>query len=76
MRRRFQWEARIDKAAAIATAEASGQVADSMDVRTALVEKMKRGEMTLSEVQQELKRIKRSAKKNGMKTRNQIWRES
>lgn len=59
---------------AMEDAEASGEVADSMAVRTALVEKMHAGEMTLEEVQAELKRIKRNAKKNGQITRDQAYR--
>lgn len=56
------------------SAEASGRVADSMDVRMELVRKMHDGEMTLDEVQAELKRIQRSAKKNGQITRDQAYR--
>ena len=55
-------------------AETEGRVADSMEVRMALVKKMDSGEMTLAEVQAELKRIKRDAKKNGKVTRNQAYR--
>jgi len=59
---------------ALNKAEVDGKIADSMEVRTALVEKMNRGEMTLAEVQAELKRIKRNAKKNGLVTRSQAYR--
>lgn len=52
-------------------AEAKGLIADSMDVRMALMEKFHRGEATLEEVQSELAAIKRAAKKNGQVTRNQ-----
>lgn len=55
-------------------AESAGRVADSMDVRMELVRKMHAGEMTLDEVQVELKRIKRNAKKNGQITRDQAYR--
>lgn len=55
-------------------AEASGEVADSMEVRKALIEKMHAGEMTLDEVQAALKRIKRNARKNGQITRVQAYR--
>lgn len=54
-------------------AEAQGRVADSMEVRLALMAKFHEGEMTLPEVQAELKRIKRNAKKNGQITRNQAY---
>jgi hypothetical protein len=54
-------------------AEAAGKVADSMDVRLALIAKMHAGEMTLDEVQAELNRIKRGAKKAGKITRSQAY---
>ena len=76
MQRRMKWEAVMDKQDAIKKAEASGQVADSLDVRMALIERMDKGEMTLTEVQAELKRIKRGAKKAGKETRSQVWSRS
>jgi hypothetical protein len=45
-----------------------------MEVRMELVKKMHSGEMTLEQVQAELARIKRSARKNGQITRNQAYR--
>jgi hypothetical protein len=54
-------------------AEADGIVADSMEVRLALVAKVHSGEMTLEQVQAELKRIKRTAKANGKITRSQAY---
>jgi len=62
-----------EKRAAVNKAEAQGLVADSMEVRKALVKKLQSGEMTLAEVQAELKRIQRNAKKNGQITRSQAW---
>jgi cell fate (sporulation/competence/biofilm development) regulator YlbF (YheA/YmcA/DUF963 family) len=59
---------------AVAKAEADGLIADSAEVRDELVRKMHAGEMTLEQVQAELKRIKRDAKKNGKITRAQAWR--
>jgi len=55
-------------------AEAAGEVADSMEVRLALVAKMHSGEMTLEQVQAELKRIQRGAKAAGKITRSQAYR--
>jgi hypothetical protein len=55
-------------------AEEEGRVADSMEVRLALISKMHAGEMTLEEVQAELKRIKRGAAKSGKITRAQAYR--
>lgn len=54
-------------------AEAAGQVADSMEVRKALLARVHSGEITLEEAQRQLKAIKASAKKNGQITRNQAW---
>jgi hypothetical protein len=54
-------------------AEADGRVADRMDVRLALMERVHNGEITLEAAQAELARIKRSAKRNGQITRNQAF---
>lgn len=55
-------------------AEAEGIVADSMEVRKELIRRMDAGELTLYQVQAELAKIKRNAKKSGKVTRNQAWR--
>ena len=68
------WKA-VRKREALKTAEAEGVVADSMQVRIALIERMNKGELTLAEVQQELKRIKRGAKAAGMTTRAKAFRD-
>jgi len=70
---RTRFEASIDKAAAVRAADANGQIADSNRVRTALIERMHAGELTLEQVKAELKRIKRDAKKNGLITRQQAF---
>ena len=59
----------------VKSAEESGQVADSMTVRLALIARMKAGELTLDQVQAELKRIQRSAGSAGKMTRAKAWRE-
>lgn len=56
----------MDKRAAVNKADAAGQVADSKEVRMALIQRMHAGELTLEQVQAELARIKRDAKKNGL----------
>ncbi len=58
---------------ALQQAEASGQVADSMDVRKALMSRVSSGEITLEQAQAELENIKRGAKKAGRVTRNQAF---
>lgn len=55
-------------------AEKEGRVADSMEVRKNLIRRMEAGEITFDEMQAELKRIKRNAKKNGQVTRAQAYR--
>lgn len=53
--------------------EAEGAVADSMDVRLALMERVHNGEISLEEAQRQLAAIKRNAKRNGQITRNQAF---
>lgn len=64
------------KRAGLKAAEESGKVADSMEVRKALIERMHKGELTLDQMQAELKRIKRGAKAAGKITRAKAWRQS
>ena len=70
---RTRFEASMDKRAALKQGEADGIVADSMEVRLALIERMNKGELTLDQVQSELKRIKREGKKQGLLTRAQAF---
>lgn len=72
---RTRFEASLDKRRHLSDCEEKGIVADSMEVRTRLIEKMHAGEMTLEEVQAELKRIKKNAKKNGQITRTQAFKQ-
>lgn len=53
----------------LAADEASGVVADGDAVRTKLIERMNAGELSLEQVQAELKRIQREAKKTGRPVR-------
>lgn len=76
MRRRDWYDRRTDKRVALQIAEEQGLVADSTEFRQALVAKLESGEMTLPQVQEELRKVKREAKKNGKKTRDQIWRSA
>lgn len=75
MMRRSSWDARLDKRVNIEKLEEQGLIADSMEVRKSLVERVMRGEITPEKSREELKRIQRNAKRNGLKTRNQAWRE-
>jgi len=70
---RDRYQAAIEKRANVVQCEAKGEVADSLEVRLALIAKARSGECTLEEVQAELKKIKRNAKKNGKITRNQAF---
>ena len=63
------------KRQAVKDAEAGGQVADSMEVRKALMARVHSGEITLEAAQAELARIKRGAKAAGMTTRARAFRE-
>ncbi|NBK38169.1 hypothetical protein EON09_06445 [Pseudomonas soli] len=76
MRRRDWYDRRLDKRVALQIAEEEGVVADSTEFRQALVAKLQSGQMTLDQVQEELRKVKREAKKNGKKTRAQIWRSA
>ena len=71
--KRTRFEADLDKHRAVREADAAGTIADSNAVRVALIERMYKGELTLDQVQGELKRIKRDAKKNGQLTRQQVF---
>ena len=72
--RRTAWERSFEKRQSVNAAESAGQLADSKEVRMALLAQVKSGEKTLAQVQEELTRIKRNAKKNGLLTRDQAWR--
>lgn len=72
--KRTRFDAAMDKKAAVKTAEANGEIADSMEVRMELMERVRTGEITLEDAQAELQRIKRNAKKSGKVTRAQAWR--
>lgn len=65
---------KLRKREAVNAADASGQVADSMEVRMALMERVRKGEITLEAAQAELKKIKRGAKAAGKTTRAGAWR--
>jgi hypothetical protein len=70
---RTRWEASLEKRRAMNKAEDAGEVADSIEVRHQLLEKVRKGEATLEEIQSELRKIKRNAKKNGLITRSQAF---
>jgi hypothetical protein len=55
--------------------QASGLVADSDTVRAALIERMDAGELTLEQVQAEIKRIQREAKKAGRPVQADYYRK-
>lgn len=69
----MSWETNNQKRAALNTDEGAGEVADSMEVRRALIRRMDAGELTLEQVQAELRRIKRTAKVQGKVTRRQAF---
>lgn len=71
--RMTRFERRLVQREAHKKAEAAGEVADSMDVRMALMKRVHDGEITLEQAQAELAKIKRGAKRNGLKTRDQFY---
>jgi len=71
--RRNAFDAAMDKRAHVKTCESEGFVADSMEVRLKLMERVGAGEISLQDAQSELARIKKNAKKNGLLTRNQAY---
>ncbi len=65
---------REEQKSALKDAEAEGRVADSMEVRKAIMQRFDSGEITLDEAQAELAEIKRNAKRQGKITRAQAYR--
>lgn len=76
MRWRDWYDRRLDKRVALQLAEEQGIVADSTAYRQSLVLKMQSGEYTKEQALAELRKVKRDAKKNGLKTRDQVWRSA
>ena len=60
---------------ALKKAEAHGTVYDSMTVRVALMNRVRSGEITLLEAQEEIARLKIQARKDGQLTRNDFFRD-
>lgn len=75
IRRRTKIEAHHDKMTAVRDAESTGLVADSLDVRMALLARVERGEITLEQCQAEIKAIRRGAAKAGKVTRARVYRQ-
>lgn len=71
---RTRFKASLDKRREVNRAEAAGEIADSYEVRTTLIARMHAGELTLEQVQAELKKIKAGAKLVGKVTRAQAFR--
>lgn len=70
---RTAFEASIDKRDAMNSAEAAGHVADNMDVRMALMARVRGEEITLEAAQSEIKKIQRGTKAKGLMTRAQAF---
>jgi len=69
-------ETSLRKKMAVREAEKAGNVADSMEVRMALIARVHAGEITLEQAQAELKKIKAYALKNGKTTRSSVFRKA
>jgi hypothetical protein len=76
MEKRTRFEAALDKKRAVEAADKSGLIADSTDVRLALMKRVHDGEITLIQTQAELKKIKASAKKLGLSTRQKVYSQN
>jgi hypothetical protein len=72
--RNSRFEANLRKHDNLKAAEAAGQVADSHEVRMALMKRFHDGEITLGQAQVELAKIKRGAGKRGLITRKKAFR--
>ena len=70
---RDRFQASRDKRIAVAKADEAGEVCDSIEVRKNLLARVKNGEMTLEQAQEELKNIKRTGKREGKLTRQQVF---
>ncbi len=57
----MNYESVLQKMAAVKQSESAGEVADSMDVRLALMIRVHSGEITLEQAQAQLKKIKAGA---------------
>jgi hypothetical protein len=73
---RLSFERAMEKKRAQKRAEAAGEVADSQSVRLEIMARIKSGEMTLAQGQAELKKIQDNAKRIGLKTRLQAFKEA
>ena len=66
---RLSFERAIEKKRARRAAEEAGQVADSHSMRLAIMARIKSGEITLAQGQDELKQLQAKAQSIGLKTR-------
>jgi len=69
-------ETRNRKRNALNQADATGVIADSLEVRGDIMRRIHAGEITLIQGQKELAAIKKNAKKHGKITRSQMWSQS
>jgi hypothetical protein len=73
---RSAFESVRDKKNAVKEAEKDGSLADSHEVRLAIMARVHSGEITLEHAQKELKRIKSAAAANGKMTRAQVFQDA
>ena len=69
-----RFERRLEQRRALDRDDAAGVVADGTEIRMALIARYKAGELTLEQVQLELKSIQRKAKREGRPTRNDYFK--
>ena len=63
----------LERKEALKKAEARGEVADSKEVRMAIMRRVHAGEITLQQAQDEILSIKRKARSQGLMTRSRAY---
>ena len=74
--RRTRFEASLEKMRATDSADAEGKICDSNAIRLELMKRVRAGEITLIQAQNELKTIKQQGKREGKLTRAQVYNRS
>ena len=69
----MNFDTRLRKKRAVERAEAAGELADTVDVRRALLVRVRAEEITLKKAQAELRKIQRNAARDGNITLAQAW---
>lgn len=71
---RTMFERAMDRRRNLREEEAAGNVADSLEYRMSLIEKVRNHEISLEEAQRQLRATQKSAEKQGKLTRDKAYR--